>query len=69
MGINAVIKFGLEQLAYDLKSSGKSYSEIAETLYETSGAKISKSMGSAILNLMRMSGKNWFRVSSTGTRS
>ena len=44
MAINAVEKFGLEQLTYDLKNSGKSYAEIAETLSETAGAKISKSM-------------------------
>jgi AcrR family transcriptional regulator len=44
MAINAVEKFGLEQLAYDLKNAGKSYSEIAEMLSQTAGAKISKSM-------------------------
>ena len=44
MAINAVEKYNLESLAYDLKISGKSYAEIAETLSETAGAKISKSM-------------------------
>ncbi|WP_319580513.1 hypothetical protein [uncultured Methanospirillum sp.] len=44
MAINAIEKHNLESLAYDLKNSGKSYAEIAETLSETAGAKISKSM-------------------------
>ena len=43
MAINAIEKHGLEQLAYDLKNAGKSYSEIAETLSETTGTKITKS--------------------------
>ena len=68
MSINAVEKYNLESLAYDLKNSGKSYAEIAETLSETAGAKISKSMVFAILNLTRTFGRRSFRISSTRTK-
>lgn len=43
MAINTIEKYHLETRAYDLKTAGKSYAEIAETLSETTNKKITKS--------------------------
>lgn len=43
MATNSIEKYHLEERAYDLKQSGKSYSEIAKILSETTETKITKS--------------------------
>jgi hypothetical protein len=40
MAINKIVKYHLEEQAYNLKQAGKSYRDIAETLSGTSGTRI-----------------------------